>query len=167
MVVAGIHVDEAQVVAAGVVLPVPGEAAVGHAGVRACGRAAEGSERLVHGVAAVDPRAAGVAHVDHATQVVGVQRVERRRPAADLLPGHGDLAVGAEGYALGNSGVRAAGNLLLVVGEGRVDVRAVGVERARAGAGGVVLGCLGAGWLLARRWRRGVSKEGWQHVSEI
>ena len=37
-----------------------GEAAVGHAGVRACGRAAEGSERLVHGVAAVDPRAAGV-----------------------------------------------------------------------------------------------------------
>jgi len=136
---------------------VAGEAAVGHAGVRACGRAAEGSERLVHGVAAVDPRAAGVAHVDHATQVVGVQRVERRRPAADLLPGHGDLAVGAEGYALGNSGVRAAGNLLLVVGEGRVDARRLRPVRLVDGqdtvAAGVVFGCSGAGRRSERRLR--------------
>lgn len=64
------------------------------------------------------------------------------------------------GTLLGNGRVRAAGNLLLVVGEGRVDVRAVGVEGARAGVGGVVFGCLGAGWLLGRCCRRGVSEEG-------
>lgn len=96
----------------------------------------------------------------HATQVVGVQGVERRRRAANLFPAHGNLPVGAEGHALGDGGVRTAGNLLLVVGIRRVNVRAVGVEGAGAVAAGVVFGCSGAGWLLTRCCRRGVSKEG-------
>ena len=77
-----------------------------------------------------------------------MQGVERRRRAANLLPAHGNLAVGAEGHTLGDGGVRAAGNFFLVVGERRVDVRAVGVEGSRAVAVGVVFGCSGAGCLL-------------------
>ena len=82
-----------------------------------------------------------------------MQGVERRRRAANLLPAHGNLAVGAEGHTLGDGGVRAAGNFFLVVGERRVDVRAVGVKGARAVAIGVVFGCLGAGrWLYCALW---------------
>jgi len=120
MVIPGIHVHQPQPRRRQVVALLPGEAAVGHAGVRPRRPQQECPERLIHGVAVghVDPGAVG--YGGHVAQLVGVQRVERRRPAADLLPGHGNLTVGAEGHALGAA---ARGrNLFLVVGERRVDV---------------------------------------------
>ena len=124
-----------------------GEAAVAHAGISRRRLDAERPKRLIDGVAVghVDPGAVG--HGGHVAQVVGVQREALDRIPL-LPPLNHSLAVGAEGHTLGDGGVRAAGNLLFVVGERRVDVRAVGVEGSRAVAVGVVFGCSGAGCLL-------------------
>jgi len=149
MVVAGIHVDQPKVIRPRVVLLVPGEAAVAHTGVCRRRPQQEGPERLVHGVAVghVDPGAIG--HGGHVAQLVGVQRVERRRPAADLLPGHGNLTVGAEGHA---AGAAARGrNLFLVVGEGRADHRPVRPAGHHPLPVGVIFGYSGAGWVSSAR----------------
>jgi len=125
--------------------------------VRARRRGQKRPKRLIDGVAVGHEVAGAVGHGGHVAQVVGVEGVVSRRAAALPDPLGDDLAVGAEGDAAGDGGVRAAGNLLLVVGEGRVDARRLRPVRLVDGqdtvAAGVVFGCSGAGRRSERRLR--------------
>ena len=141
-VIPGIHVDQANVVAAGVVVLVPGIPPVGDAWIDAGrGRAAVAPIGIIPGIVAVDPGAVAPSHGVDAALPVAVDEVERARLSLRLDP-HGDQLPGQA--VMDTLDGRASGRyLLFVLREGRVDPAGLGgsglVNRQNPVAVGIVV----------------------------
>lgn len=109
------------------------EASVGDVRVgRRCRLGAVAAKRLIAGQRADDERAIFVAPGDDVAQMVGIGIVvgrASRDPRGDKLAGQ---------VVEATAGDRAAGDRLLVLGEGGVDLDAIGLNRQEAVAVGVV-----------------------------
>jgi hypothetical protein len=140
-VVAGVHVDEAQVVRPRVVVPVSRKALAGDGGIRRR-RGCEGAEGVVAGRRAGHKGAAGPAVGHDVAQVAGVGEVVGARACAHLRLDSYHLSGQPVGRAEGvGSCARRVGQF--VVGERRVDDSAVGISAHHPLALGVVVICSG------------------------